>query len=218
MQEMTYTSPPDTHAFSPTMPIQQPVNAMRTAIQLTFSMEIASLQLTSAFEMRDLHLRPSSQLVAMRLVSSEAPQSPFNLGVTFEIAKVELDNGAIRSIRLSPSDRQKPPVFSSSSFAVAGLELDEQSKIASVRFAHPNQGGTSLHLTAGFQIATIEFSSSFGIAAIVLNSTSRNVALQLPSAESNPTGNTLGFAIERVELNGSQLGLIQVTQLGSGHL
>jgi hypothetical protein len=75
-----------------------------------------------------------------------------------------------------------------------------------------------VHLTAGFQISAIEFSPGFGIAAIVLNSTSRNVSLQLPGAEPNSTEDAPIFAIERVELNGSQLGLIQVTQLGSGHL
>lgn len=189
---------------------------MRTSVQLTFSLEIASLQLTPAFEMRDLQLRSSSQLVTMRLASCEPSQPPINLDVTFEIAKIELENGVIRAIRLLPSDRQRPAVISSSSFAVAGLELETSSRVASVHLARPDQPGASVYLTAGFQIAAIEFSACFGIAAIVLNSISRNASLQLPGAESNAIQDAPVFAIERVEMNGSQLSLIQVTQLGSG--
>jgi hypothetical protein len=216
MQEITNMPPPANDAFSPQMPVQNPAGVTRTAVQLTFPLEIVSLQLTPSFKMRDLQLRSSSQLVTMRLASSDASQAPINLEITFEIAKIELEHGAIRAIRLLPSDRQRPAVVASSSFAVAGLELEASSKVASVLLARPLQAGASVYLTAGFQIAAIEFSACFGVAAIVLNSTSRDASLQLPGAETNPTEEAPIFAIERVEMNGSQLGLIQVTQLGSG--
>jgi hypothetical protein len=216
MQEMTITPPPATDAFSTPMSVQSSAGVMRTAVQLTFPLEIVSLQLTPAFKMCDLQLRSSSQLVTMRLASGNASQPPIDLDITFEIARIELENGAIRAIRLLPSDRQRPAVVSSSSFAVAGLELEASSKVASVLLARPLQAGASVYLTAGFQIAAIEFSACFGVAAIMLNSTSRDASLQLPGAEANPTEEAPIFAIERVEMNGSQLGLIQVTQLGSG--
>ena len=217
MQEMTITPPPAAHAFSPTMPTQRPAGAMRTAVQLTFSLEIGSMQLTPTFEMRDLQLKPTSRMVTMRLAPCQAPHPPIDLQITFEIAKIELEGETIRTVRLVPSTQEKPAVISSSSFAVARLELEPNSGIASVQLTPSHQAGASVHLTAGFQISTIEFSPGFGIAAIVLNSTSRNVSLQLPGAE--PTiEDAPVFAIERVEMNGSQLGLIQVTQLGSGHL
>ena len=216
MQEIMNTPAPAREAFSPPMSVQNSAGVTRTAVQLTFPLEIVSLQLTPAFKMRDLQLRSSSQLVTMRLASGNASQPPINLEITFEIAKIELENGAIRAIRLLPSDRQRPAVAFSSSFAVAGLELEASSKVASVLLARPLQAGASVYLMADFQIAAIEFSACFGVAAIVLNSTSRDASLQLPGAETNPIGEAPIFAIERVELNGSQLGLIQVTQLGSG--
>jgi hypothetical protein len=215
MQEIMNALPPAKDAFSPPMSVQNS-GITRTAVQLTFPLEIVSLQLTPAFKMRDLQLRSSSQLVTMRLASGNASQPPINLEITFEIAKIELENGAIRAIRLLPSDRQRPAAAFSSSFAVAGLELEASSKVASVLLARPLQAGASVYLMADFQIAAIEFSACFGVAAIVLNSTSRDASLQLPGAETNPIGEAPIFAIERVELNGSQLGLIQVTQLGSG--
>ena len=50
-----------------------------------------------------------------------------------------------------------------------------------------------MHMTAGFQIATVEFSPSFEIASIVLNSTSRTVQVQLPGAGPSATGRCAGF-------------------------
>ncbi len=217
MQEMTITSPPADHAFSPTTPAQRPAGAMRTAVQLTFSLEIGSMQLTPTFEMRDLQLKPTSRVVTMRLAPCQAPYPPLDLQITFEIAKIELEGETIRTVRLVPSGQEKPAVISSSSFAVARFELEPNSGIASVQLTPSHQGGASVHLTAGFQISAIEFSPGFGIAAIVLNSTSRNVSLQMPGAEPMIEDAPV-FAIERVEMNGSQLGLIQVTQLSSGHL
>jgi tetratricopeptide (TPR) repeat protein len=217
MQEMTITPSPAAQAFSSTMPTQRPAGAMQTAVQLTFSMEIGSMQLTPTFEMRDLQLRPTSRVVTMRLAPSQAPHPPLDLQITFEIVKIELEGETISTVRLVPSGQEKPTVISSSSFAVARFELEPNSGIASVQLTPSHQGGASVHLTAGFQISAIEFSPGFGIAAIVLNSTSRNVSLQLPGAE--PTiEDAPVFAVEKVEMNGSQLGLIQVTQLSSGHL
>jgi len=217
MQEITITPPPVAHTFSPTMPAQRPAGAMETAVQLTFSMEIGSMQLTPTFEMRDLQLKPTSRVVTMRLAPSQTPHPPLDLQITFEIVKIELEGETISTVRLVPSAQEKPAVISSSSFAVSRFELEPNSGIASVQLASSHQAGASVHLTASFQISAIEFSPGFGIAAIVLNSTSRDVSLQLPGAE--PTiEDAPVFAIEKIEMNGSQLGLIQVTQRSSGQL
>ena len=218
MQEMTITPPPAAHAFSSTMPAQRPAGAMQTAVQLTLSMEIGSMQLTPTFKMRDLQLRPTSRVVTMRLAPCQTPNPPLDLQITFEIVKIELEGETISTVRLVPSGQEKPAVISSSSsFAVAKFELEPNSGIASVQLTPSHQAGASVHLTADFQISAIEFSPGFGIAAIVLNSTSRNISLQLPGAEPAIEDAPV-FAIEKVEMNGSQLGLIQVTQLSPGHL
>jgi hypothetical protein len=217
MQETTITPSPVAHTFPPTMPTPRPAGAMQTAVQLTFSMEIGSMQLTPTFEMRDLQLKPTSRVVTMRLAPCQAPHPPLDLQITFEIVKIELEGETISTVRLVPSAQEKPAVISSSSFAVSRFELEPNSGIASVQLTPSHQAGASVHLTASFQISAIEFSPGFGIAAIVLNSTSRDVSLQLPGAE--PTiEDAPVFAIEKIEMNGSQLGLIQVTQRSSGHL
>jgi len=72
------------------MSVQQPAGGMHTAVQLTFSLEIASMQLTPTFKMSGLQLKPTSKVVSMRLAPSQDPQPPMNLQVTFEVAQIDL--------------------------------------------------------------------------------------------------------------------------------
>ena len=212
---ITPTAAPAYRTSSPTMSVQQPAGAMHTAVQLTFSLEIASMQLTPTFKMSGLQLKPTSKVVSMRLAPSQDPQPPMNLQVTFEVAKIDLSGGTIGSVRLSPSGQQKPAVLTSPSFAISGLELVPGSGAAPVQLTPSHQEQASVHLTAEFQIAAIEFTSFFEIASIVLNSTSKKVSMQLPGAGPSSIDSAPVFEIENVELGpGNELGLIQVTPGG----
>jgi hypothetical protein len=70
-------------------------------------------------------------------------------------------------------------------------------------------------VTAAFQIATVEFSPSFEIASIVLNSTSKQVAVQLAG-----TGTIEGapmFDIANLQLGPSgEIGMMQLNLGGQG--
>ncbi|MGH8095270.1 MAG: tetratricopeptide repeat protein [Chthoniobacterales bacterium] len=214
MPETTITpaSAPAYRAPAPTMSVQQPAGGMHTAVQLTFSLEIASMQLTPTFKMSGLQLKPTSKVVSMRLAPSQDPQPPMNLQVTFEVAKIELSNGAISTVRLSPSGQQKPAVLTSPSFAISGLELVAGSGAAPVQLTPSHQEQASVHLTAEFQISAIEFTPIFEIATIVLNASSKKVSMQLPGSGPSSIDNAPVFEIENVQLGpGNELGLIQVT-------
>jgi tetratricopeptide (TPR) repeat protein len=217
MPETTITpaASPTYRTPSPTMSVQQPAGGMHTAVQLTFSLEIASMQLTPTFKMSGLQLKPTSKVVSMRLAPSQDPQPPMNLQVTFEVARIDLSNGSIGTIRLSPSAQQKPAVLTSSSFAISGLELVAGSGSAPVQLTPSHQEQASVHLTAEFQIAAIEFTPLFEISTIVLNSTSRKVSMQLPGTGPSSIEGAPVFEIENVQLGaGNELGLIQVTPGG----
>lgn len=196
----------------PATSVQQPVDGMRTAVQLTFSLEIASMQLTPTFEVSGLQLKPTSKVVSMRLARSQDPQPPINLQVTFEVAKIELINGAIATVRLAPSAQQKPAVLTSPSFAVSGLKLASGQGAAPVQLTPSHQEQASVHLTAEFQIAAIEFTPLFEIETIVLNSTSKKVSMQLPGSGPSSIDTAPVFEVSSVQLGaGNELGLIQVT-------
>ena len=208
------TSAPAMRPAPPTVSVQQPVGGMRTTVQLTFSLEIASMQLTPTFKMSGLQLKPISRVVSMRLAPSQDPQPPMNLQVTFEVAKIELTNGAIGTVRLLPSIQQKPAVLTSPSFSITGLELVSQGA-APVQLTPTHQEQASVHLTAEFQIAAIEFTPLFEIATIVLNSTSKKVFMQLPGSGPSSIDGAPVFEIENVQLGGSnELGLIHVAPSG----
>jgi hypothetical protein len=188
-----------------------PATGMQTAVQITLSCEIASMQLTPTFKMGALQLRPISKVVTMRLASSQQPQ-PMNLQVNFEIAKVQPAPNSLGQVRLTPSQQQKPAMLGSPSFNIAGLQIVSGFEGAPVQLTPSQQGQASVQLTAAFQITTVEFSPSFDISAIILNSSSKTVSIQLPGAaiENAPV-----FEITNVQLtNSGEIAMLQLTPLG----
>src|SRR5262249_36205004 len=162
--------------------------------------------------MGGLQLKPTSKVVSIRLAPSQDPQPPINLQATFEVAGIDLSNGNIGSGRLSPSAQQKPAMLTSSSFAISGLKLVSGSGSGPVQLTPSHQDNASVHLTAQFQIVAIEFTPLFEISAIVLNSSSRKVSIQLPGTGPTSIEGAPVFEIENVQLGpGNELGLIQVT-------
>jgi hypothetical protein len=191
----------------------QPASAMHTAVQLTFSFEIASMQLTQTFKMGALQLRPTSKIVTMRLAPSQQPQPAMNLQVTFEISKIQPSGGGLGTIRLSPSQQQRPNVVGSPSFNVAGMQLVSNFESAPVQLTPSQQA--SVQVTGAFQIATVEFSPSFEIASIVLNSSGKQVAVQLPGAGS--VEGAARFDIANLQLGPSgDIGMMQLNLAGGG--
>ena len=149
---------------------------MQTAVQLTFAFEIASMQLTPAFEMGALQLRPTSKVVTMRL-AGDAPQPAMGLQVTFEIARIQPAGGTLGSVRLIPSQKQRPTFGGSPSFSVGGLKLVSDFAAAPLQLTPSQQRQATVYVVAPFQISTVEFSPSFEISSIVLNSNSKQVSV-----------------------------------------
>ncbi|HUE49888.1 MAG TPA: tetratricopeptide repeat protein [Candidatus Dormibacteraeota bacterium] len=194
----------------------QPAGAMQTAVQLTFAFEIASMQLTPTFKMGALQLRPFSKIVTMRLAGS-APQPAMNLQVTFEIARIQPAGGTLGSVRLTPSQQQRPTVVGSPSFTVGGLHLVSDFAAAPLQLTPSQQGQATVHVVVPFQIATVEFSPSFEISSIVLNSNSKQVSVQLPSAGGAVVEGAPVFEISNLQLTGSgEIGMMQLSLTGHG--
>ncbi len=194
----------------------QPAGAMQTAVQLTFAFEIASMQLTPTFKLGALQLRPSSKVVTMRLAGS-APQPAMNLQVTFEIARIQPAGGTLGSVRLTPSQQQRPTVVGSPSFTVGGLHLVSDFAAAPLQLTPSQQGQATVHVVVPFQIATVEFSPSFEISSIVLNSNAKQLSVQLPSASGAVVEGAPVFEISNLQLTGSgEIGMMQLNLTGHG--
>jgi len=194
---------------------QPPGAAMQTSVQLTFSFEIAAMQLTPSFKMGVLKVRPISKLVTMRLPSPQRAQTALNLQVAFEVLKIQPVAGALGTIRVIPSQQQRPTMAGMPSFAVAGLQVVPNSETAPVQLTPSQQGRASVFITVPFQITTLEFSPSLEIASVILNSNSKQVVVQLPGAGSGPTEGAPMFEIANLELNeGGEIAMMQLNLLG----
>src|SRR5881397_666500 len=193
---------------------QPPPAAMQTSVQLTFSFEIAAMQLTPSFKMGVLKVRPISKLVTMRLPSPQRPQTALNLQVAFEVLKIEPVAGALGTVRVVPSQQQRPPMGGMPSFAVAGLQVVPNSETAPVQLTPSPQGRASVFITVPFQISTLEFSPSLEIGSVTLNSNSKQVVVQLPGTGPGPVEGAPMFEIANLELNeGGEIVMMQLNLL-----
>jgi Flp pilus assembly protein TadD len=211
----TPTAPVNKAPAPPMAKPQQPPAAMQTSVQLTFSFEITAMQLTPSFKMGALKVRPISKLVTMRLPSQQ-PQSALNLQVSFEIAKIQPASGALGTIRMVPSQQQRPTPGGLPSFAVAGLQVVPNSETAPVQLTPSRQGRASVLITVPFQITTLEFAPSLEIASVILNSNSKQVAVQLPGAGPAPAEGAPMFEIANLELgDGGEIGMIHLNPVNA---
>ncbi|MGC2627171.1 MAG: hypothetical protein WA269_10065 [Candidatus Udaeobacter sp.] len=220
MTETTQTPPaPIAKAPAPPVPKPQPqapapAAGMQTSVQLTFSFEIAAMQLTPSFKMGVLKVRPISKLVTMRLPSPQRAQSPLNLQVAFEVLKIQPAAGALGTVRVVPSQQQRPAMGGMPSFAVAGLQVVPNSETAPVQLTPSSQGRASVFVTVPFQISTLEFSPTLEIGSVTLNSNSKQVVVQLPGSGPGPVEGAPMFEIANLELNeGGEIVMMQLNLL-----
>jgi hypothetical protein len=193
----------------------QPAAMMQTSVQLTFSFEIAAMQLTPNFKMGSLNVRPISKVVTMRLAPSQQPQPAINLQLSFEIAKIQPIGSALGTIRMFPS-QQRPPVSGSSSVAVGGLQLVSNSEAEPVQLTPSQPRQATVFVIVPCQITTIEFAPSLEIASVVLNSNSKQVRVQLPGAGSSPREGAPTFEITNLQLgDGGDIAMMHLDLLGS---
>lgn len=182
------------------------VGAVHTAVELTFSFGIASLQITPTFQIGTLQLRPISDIVTMRFSRSQQPRGG-NLQPTFEIAKVQPTAGGFGILRLAPSQRERPSIAGPVNVPVAGLQVVSTPEAASIQVTPAQQA--SVLVTAGFKIASVELSPSFELASMLLSSTEREVIVQLPRVQS--AQDVVRCEIAHVQLGSSgKIGMLQL--------
>jgi hypothetical protein len=193
--------------------VSYPARVTQTSVELTFSFGITSMQMTPTFQVVALQLRPISNVVTMRLAPSQQSQSAMNLQPTWEITKFQPTVGGFGTITLAPSQRQRPNIVHPPSFDVAGLQLVSNFEAAPVQVT-PSQEA-SVVVTGCYQIANLQFSPSFELASIVLNSSAKEVAVQLPGAHNLECA--VIFEIVHVQLGSSgEIGMMQLNLLDQG--
>jgi hypothetical protein len=168
------------------------------------------MQLTPTFRIGAMQLRPISDIVTMRLTTPQDPQCAGNVQRTFEVAEVQPIVGGFGRIRLAPSERDKSSIIGQRSFAVAGLHVGSNGEGAPIQVTPAQEA--SVLVTAGFQIASVEFSPSFELVWILLNSSGREVTVQLPGVRSVEA--IVRFEVVHLQLGSSgEIGMLQLNLL-----
>ena len=194
----------------PTAPVNtaKPSGTMQTCVKVTFSFEIAAAQLTPTFKMGVLEVRPISKIVTMRLGPSQQAQ----LEVSFEIAKIQPVGKTLGIIRVTPSQQERPIMRSPS---VAGLQFVPNGEATPVQLTPSQQDEAAVFVTVPCQISRIEFSPLLEIASVVLDSSSKQVLVQLPGAGLSPADGPQAFEIVDLQLSErGDAGMIQLNLLG----
>jgi hypothetical protein len=87
---------------------------------------------------------------------------------------------------------------------------------APLQLTPSHQTQASVHLTAAFHITSVEFSPTFEIDAILLNSTSKTVAVQSPGVGATSFENAPMFEITNVQVaSNGEITMLQLNPAGT---
>jgi len=96
------------------------------------------------------------------------------------------------------------------------LQVVPNSEAAPVQLTPSRQGRASVLITVPFQITTLEFAPSLEIASVILNSNSKQVAVQLPGAGPTPAEGAPMFEIANLELGeGGEIGMMHLNPVSA---
>jgi hypothetical protein len=196
---------------SAVMPKTPPAGPAGTSVHVTFSFEITAVQLRPTLEMGVLTVRPASRLVTMRLALDLHSQPTKNLQVSFEAAKIQPVGGTLGTLRMLPSDQQRPVASGSRSFAPAGLQVVPNFEAAPGQLTPSQPAQATVFVTVPCEISILEFSPLFEIASVILNSRSKRVFVQLPGTR--PGGEEGARVFEIANLEVTESGEISTMQL-----
>lgn len=186
-----------------------------TSVDVTFSFEITAVQLTPTFEMDALTVRPASRLVMMRFALHLQSQPTKNLQVSFEAAKIQPVGGTLGTLRMLPSDQQRPVANGSHSSAPAGLQVVPNFEAAPVQLTPSQPAQATVFVTVPCEISIVEFSPLFEIASVILNSSCKRVFVQLPGTRPGAEETARVFEIANLELTESgEISTMRLNLLG----
>jgi len=186
-----------------------------TSVQVIFSFEITAVQLTPTFEMSGLTVRPACRLVTMRLALQPHAQATENLQVSFEAVKIQPVGATLGTLRMLPSEQQRPVANSSHSFAPAGLQLVPNFEAGTGQLTPSHPAQATIFVTVPCEISMVEFSPLFEIASVIFNSSSKRVFVQLPGTPSGGEEGTRVCEIANLEVSESgQISTMQLKLLG----
>lgn len=153
-------------------------------VSVTFSMEVLAMQLTPAFQMVSLQLKPAESAVAVRMVNEGELGLLVETG--FRIGPAQLSgHGRLGTILLFPT--QQPPGLAAAenSFTVNTVRTSPGEKSRVVELTSAQNATMRVRLTAHFEFVRVELSPKFEVAAVVLRA--HGLDVQVGTGEGDAT-------------------------------
>jgi hypothetical protein len=170
-------------------------------VAMTLSLTINSVQLTPQFRMGALRVRPASSVAALR-VESAAVHAGCDLQAGFDLGAVRLtQNGTIDTITLVPTQSGSTQPVNPSGFEIGCVAIAPDDAAQGVRLISSGSAPMTVQATGHFELAAVELSVWFEVAALVLKSTASRFTLVVPKDGVHSGSATADFEIARVELS-----------------
>ncbi len=207
--ETAAAAPPISSEAPPLLPMQQTPrpekrdgpsasSAKQAELNVTFSLDVAVVELTPLLSLDAIRLVPFNRTVALQISEPNEPTSA-RLEASFHLGPLRLDNsGRIECARLTPTRQPGRPSAAVNWLAIKSIGFQPGNSHRNLQFVAAPQESMRVQLTAPFEFVRVELSPRFELEAIFARARGTQVLLRNGGA-----GPGALFELAEVELDAS---------------
>ena len=183
--------------------------AGQTELSVTFSLEVAIVQLSPGFQVDAVRLRPVSRLVAVQMRGpNELRHAEF--GVGFELGPFQLGaNGKIETLPLTPIQESIQLPTTANSFRIGTFNLHPANSHPNLELVAAQNFSMEVQLTATFELIKVDLTPEFELKTIFVRPREEDVLLrgsgdsagtrmELQEIETDPSGELRTFLVRMI--------------------
>lgn len=164
-------------------------------VVLGLNLEVIAMRLTPSLRMGAIRARPSSLTVSLHASPATVPSE-----IAFELGRTEMDAAhRLTILRLVPTQQQFERVATRTAVEVGALNVVAQDSHGQVQLTPSPNSTMTMHLLAHLDLASVELSTNFELAGLVLRNRSQTVRVTLGAGQ---TGVFCEIAGIRLDQNG----------------
>jgi hypothetical protein len=181
-------------------------------LSVTFSLEVAIVQLSPGFQVDAVRLRPVSRLVAVQMVQMRGPNElrHAEFGVGFELGPFQLGaNGKIETLPLTPIQESTQLPTMANSLRPGTLNLHPATSQPNLELAAGQNCSMQVQLTAIFELVKVDLTPGFELKTIFVRPREEDVLLrnsgdsagtrmELQEIETDPSGELRTFLVRMI--------------------
>ncbi len=177
----------------------------QTEVSVTFSLEVAIVQLSPGFQVDAVRLRPVSRLVAVQMQGpNELQHAEFGMG--FELGPFQLGaNGKIETLPLTPIQESIQLPTTADSFRIGTFDFHPANSHPNLELVAAQNFSMEVQLTATFELVKVDLTPGFELKTIFVRPREEDVLLrhsghgagtrmELQEIETDPSGSSAHFS------------------------